>query len=73
MNLVIAFHRAANAEFIAASAWYENMRQGLALAFMAEIDCCVSQAAEQPLQYAIVHQDIRRAVVRTFLTAFIFA
>lgn len=33
---------------------------------MAEIDRCVSQAAEQPLQYAIVHQDIRRAVVRNF-------
>ena len=66
MSLVIAFHRAASAEFIAASAWYENKRQGLALAFMAEIDRCVSQAAEQPLQYAIAHQDIRRAVVRNF-------
>lgn len=66
MSLVIAFHRAASAEFIAASAWYENKRQGLARAFMAEIDHCVLQAAEQPLQYAIVHQDIRRAVVRNF-------
>ncbi len=66
MRLAIVFHRTASAEFIAASAWYENKRQGLALAFMAEIDRCVSQAAAQPLQYAVVHQDIRRIVAHRF-------
>ena len=44
MSLPVTFHRAASAEFIEASAWYENKRVGLALEFMAEIDRCVSLA-----------------------------
>lgn len=66
MSLLIAFHRAANAEFIEASAWYESKRVGLALEFMAEIDRCVSQASKYPLQFAVVHEDIRRVVVNRF-------
>jgi hypothetical protein len=38
MSLPVAFHRAARAEFIEASAWCESRRVGLALEFMAEID-----------------------------------
>ena len=45
MSLPITFHRAASAEFIAASAWYEGKRLGLAHEFMAEIDRCVSLAS----------------------------
>ncbi len=48
MSLPITFHRAASAEFIEASAWYEGKRLGLALEFMAEIDRCVSLASEHP-------------------------
>ncbi len=66
MSLAISFHRAATAEFIEASAWYENKRQGLALDFMAEIERCVSLASERPYQYAIVHNDIRRIVANRF-------
>lgn len=36
MSLPVTFHRAASAEFIEASAWYETKRVGLALEFMAE-------------------------------------
>ena len=42
MSRSITFHRAASAEFIEASVWYENKRLGLAREFMAEIDRCVS-------------------------------
>ena len=66
MSLRITFHRAASAEFIEASIWYESKRRGLALDFMAEIDHCVSQASEHPLQFAIVHEDIRRVVANRF-------
>ncbi len=66
MSLPITFHRAASAEFIEASAWYESKRLGLALEFMAEIDRCVSLASEHPLQYAIVREDIRRVVANHF-------
>ncbi|MDP4028419.1 MAG: type II toxin-antitoxin system RelE/ParE family toxin [Gallionella sp.] len=66
MSLPITFHRAASAEFIEASAWYENKRVGLALEFMAEIDRCVSLASEHPLQFAVVREDIRRVVANRF-------
>ncbi len=66
MSLPIALHRAASAEFIEASAWYESKRFGLALEFIAEIDRCISQASEQPLQYAVVRDGIRRVVAHRF-------
>lgn len=62
MSLPAAFHRAATAEFIEASAWYESRRVGLAVQFIAEIDRCVSLASEHPLLFALVHGDIRRDV-----------
>ncbi len=66
MSLPVTFHRAASAEFIEASAWYETRRVGLALEFMAEIDRCVSLAAKHPLQFAVVRENIRRIVVNRF-------
>ena len=66
MSLPVTFHRAASAEFIEASTWYETKRVGLALEFMAEIDRCVSLAAKRPLQFAIVREDIRRVVTNRF-------
>ena len=66
MSLPIAFHRAASAEVIEASGWYERKRAGLALEFMAEIDRCVSLASAHPLQFAVVHEDVRRVVANRF-------
>jgi len=66
MSLPVTFHRAASAEFIEASAWYEAKRMGLALEFMAEIDRCVSLASKQPLQFAVAREDVRRIVANRF-------
>lgn len=66
MSLPVTFHRAASAEFIEASAWYESRRVGLALEFMDEIDRCVSLASEHPLQFPVVRGDIRRVVAGRF-------
>ena len=66
MSLPIAFHRAASAEVIEASVWYEGKRVGLALEFIAEIDSCVSRASKNPLQFAVVHESIRRVVANRF-------
>jgi putative addiction module component (TIGR02574 family) len=71
-SLPISFHRAASAEFIEASAWYEERQLGLAAKFMAEIERCVSLASEHPFQYATFHKDIRCIVANRFPTAFIF-
>ncbi len=66
MSLPVSFHRAASAEFIEASAWYETKRVGLAHDFIAEIDRCVSLASQHPLQFAVVREDIRRVVANRF-------
>ena len=66
MSLPVTFHRAASAEFIEASAWYETKRVGLALEFMAEMDRCVSRVSENPLQFAVVREDVRRIVANRF-------
>ena len=66
MSLSVTFHRAASAEFIEASAWYEAKRIGLALEFIAEIDSCVSLASKHPLQFAVIREDIRRVVAHRF-------
>ena len=46
MSLPITFHRAASAEFIEASAWYETKRLGLALEFSASEKFEVSQCVD---------------------------
>ena len=66
MSMHITFHRAASAEFIEASAWYEGKRLGLGLEFIAEIDRCVLLASKNPLQFAVVREDIRRVVANRF-------
>jgi len=66
MTLAITFHRAATAEFIEASMWYEDKQVGLAIEFMSEIERCVSLASEHPFQFAVVHKDIRRVVANRF-------
>jgi plasmid stabilization system protein ParE len=66
MKLVVKFHPAASEEFKEASAWYESKRSGLALDFMAEIDHCVTLASENPLQFSLVHENIRRVIANRF-------
>jgi len=66
MSLPVSFHRAACAEFIEASAWYETKRVGLALEFIAEIERCVSRASEHPIQFSIIREEIRRVVAHRF-------
>lgn len=66
MNQQVYFHRAASAEFIEASDWYETKRVGLALEFIAEIDRCVSLASQNPFQFAVAREDIRRVVANHF-------
>lgn len=66
MTLPITFHRAASEEFIEASLWYESKRVGLGLEFLAEIDKCVTQASDHPLEFAKVHKDIRLVIANRF-------
>jgi plasmid stabilization system protein ParE len=66
MSLSITFHRAANAEFIEASSWYEEKRMGLGTEFITEVESCLEVISENPLRYLCVHQNIRRIAVSKF-------
>ena len=66
MSLAISFHRAANSEFIEASAWYEEKRAGLGAEFITEVESCLSVAAEYPMRYTVVYKEIRRIAVNKF-------
>ncbi|MBZ4219117.1 MAG: type II toxin-antitoxin system RelE/ParE family toxin [Chlorobium sp.] len=66
MSLLITFNRAASAEFSEATAWYESRRIGLGKEFIDEIEQLCVAASEHPLQFAIVHKDIRRVVANRF-------
>lgn len=66
MNLPVVFRPAAREEFVAAAAWYEQRRAGLAAAFIVEVERCVARMAEHPRQYATVHGNVRRIAVYRF-------
>ncbi len=66
MSLLITFNRAASAELSEATAWYESKRIGLGKEFIAEIEQLCDAASEHPLQFAVVHKDIRRVVAKRF-------
>jgi hypothetical protein len=66
MSLSISFRSSARAEFIEAAAWYESERQNLGVEFIAEIERCVTAAAERPMTYSAVYKDVRRVVAKRF-------
>ncbi len=61
MSLSVSFRRSARAEFIEAAAWYKSERQDLGVEFIAEIERCVTTAAERPMSYSAVYKDIPSA------------
>ena len=66
MTLPVTFRRAARAEFIEATAWYEAQCLNLGVEFIAEIQRCVALIAEQPKLYAVVYKGIRRITAKRF-------
>jgi hypothetical protein len=72
MSLPVTFHRAASAEFIEASAWYEGKRLGLGLEFIAEIDRCVSLASKNLSSFPLFAKVFGVSSPIVFHIAFIF-
>ena len=66
MSLSVTFRRAARAEFIEATAWYETQRSGLGVEFITEIERCIDAAAERPSTYEAIDKDVRRVVANRF-------
>jgi toxin ParE1/3/4 len=62
----VRFHPEAKRELQDAAAWYNHQRKGLGAEFFLCIDESISRIIENPLLYPIIHNNIRRAVVRRF-------
>ena len=60
------YHRAARKEFIEASQWYEDQREGLGEEFLAEVRRTLERIEDNPRRFPKVFKDMRRALVRRF-------
>jgi plasmid stabilization system protein ParE len=66
MSLPIRFLPEAKDEFDAAADWYEQQRAGLGVDFVAQVRAVLNRIAGNPQIHAVVHQDVRKAVVARF-------
>lgn len=46
--------------------WYRVQAEGLSGEFLRAVDACLSSIEREPLAYAIVHKQVRRALLRRF-------
>ncbi len=46
--------------------WYERQRVGLGEDFLSRVDACIQGILRDPESRRVVHEDYRRALVRTF-------
>ena len=66
MSLPVVFRAAAQAEFDAAAAWYEEQRPGLGGDFVAAVQQVLDTIADHPERYAVASGDVREALVSRF-------
>lgn len=68
----LIFTPAARLEVIAAHGWYEGEATDLGERFLTELDHQLERIAYNPMQFAPIHHDIRRARLRRFPYALLF-
>ena len=56
----------ADVDIAEAALWYEDQREGLGRAFLAQVDRILERIAERPLQFPEVEGGTRRALLRQF-------
>jgi plasmid stabilization system protein ParE len=62
----------AEAEITEAFRWYEDRSEGLGSEFMRALDASLSAIQRNPTAFAIVHRQMRRALLRRFPYAVIY-
>jgi plasmid stabilization system protein ParE len=72
MTLPYIYRVEARAEFDEAFDWYERRQPGLGVRFVAEVQACVERVTANPLGFAVVHRDVREALVNDFPFAVYF-
>lgn len=66
MSRRLVFRRNAEAELAETVDWYEGQRVGLGVEFLKEFDAALARILDNPSQYQIVDDDIRRAPLHRF-------
>lgn len=56
----------AEEEIIEAYRYYEDKAEGLGTEFVRAVDACLASVERNPRMYAVVHKDVRRALLRRF-------
>ena len=62
----------AEAELDEAAAWYSERSRGLGAEFVRIVDAAFAAIQRNPLQFPVVHRQVRRAVLRRFPYAVLF-
>jgi len=62
----LVVRRQAKADIREAARWYERQRVGLGRAFVQQIDALLDRVRLNPMQYQVVHREVRRAIPRRF-------
>ena len=62
----------AEAELDEAAAWYAERSRGLGAEFVRVVDAAFAAIKRNPLQFPVVHRQVRRAVIRRFPYAVLF-
>ena len=55
-----------------AATWYEAERAGLAARFLSDVDRTFTRIADRPLQFPLIADEVRRALLHTFPYAVYF-
>ena len=68
----VRFTQIARAELVGAQDWYEDKAAGLGRRFREAIDGLIDRMTANPLQFPVVHKNVRRALLRRFPYALFF-
>ncbi len=67
MDYILSIRKEAEADIAEAYQYYESCREGLGADFISCIDEAISRVQNNPKQFRIVLDTVRRALVRKFL------
>lgn len=69
----VIFTLPARTELIDAQDWYENEAPDLGRRFRVAVDAVIEQMSANPRQFPVVYKSLRRALLRSFPYALMFA
>ncbi len=66
MSRDVVVRREAEAELVAAFAWYEEQVPGLGAAFLLAVEAVIESIGRNPMRHPLVYKSVRQALTRRF-------